>query len=151
MAMYFGPRKRNLLLSQLKKDVELLSSLNIMDYSLLVGVHDVSRGNSENIRGNTLSVYQPKLPPVRTPSKKGNEGPPPLKRLATNLPTEEFLERKMGFFTSEDGGLFATNSHDEPTGDYVYYFGVIDLLTTVSPCSLFGVANKVYSTDRESI
>jgi Phosphatidylinositol-4-phosphate 5-Kinase len=68
------------------------------------------------------------------PSKKGKEGhfePTPLKRLATNLPNEEFLERKLGYFTSEDGGLFATNSEDEPTGDYIYYFGVIDLLTTV--------------------
>jgi hypothetical protein len=142
--MYFGPRKKNLLLSQLKKDVELLSSLNIMDYSLLVGIHDLARGNSENIRGNTLSVYQPKPPLVRTPSssKRGKDSGhfegPPLKRLTTNLPTEEFLERKLGFFTSEDGGLFATNAHDEPTGDYIYYFGVIDLLTTVPVPPPFG-------------
>jgi len=140
MAMYFGPRKKNLVLSQLKKDVELLSSLNIMDYSLLVGIHDLSRGNSENIRGNMLSVYQPVKPSLtRTPSlKRGKEhvhfdGPQPLKRLATNLPTEEFLERKLGYFTSEEGGLFATNALDEPSGDYIYYFGVIDLLTTVPP------------------
>jgi len=140
MAMHFGPRKKNLLLSQLKKDVDLLSSLNIMDYSLLVGIHDLSRGNSENIRGTMLSVYQPaKSSLTRTASsKKGKEhghfdGLAPLKRLTTNLPTEEFLERKLGFFTSEEGGLFATNAHDEPTGDYIYYFGVIDLLTTVPP------------------
>lgn len=105
-----------------------------MDYSLLVGIHDLARGNSENIRGTTLSVYQPKVPLHRVPSKKGKEGAvdhPQLKRLATNLPNEEFLERKLGFFTSEDGGLFATNAQDESSGDYIYYFGVIDLLTTV--------------------
>jgi 1-phosphatidylinositol-4-phosphate 5-kinase len=103
-----------------------------MDYSLLIGIHDLARGNSENIRGNTLSVYQPKPSLYRTNSKKGKELQiEPLKRMATNLPTEEFLERKLGYFTSEDGGLFATNSQDEPTGDYIYYFGVIDLLTTV--------------------
>ena len=105
-----------------------------MDYSLLIGIHDLARGNSENIREATLSVYQPLATPHRSPSKKGKEGlfePSPLKRLATNLPNEEFLERKLGFFTSEEGGLFATNARDEPTGDYIYYFGVIDLLTTV--------------------
>jgi len=136
MTLQFGPRKKNLLMSQLKKDVELLASLNIMDYSLLIGIHDLARGNSENIRGTTLSVYQPKVPLHRIPSKKGKEGQvetPQLKRLATNLPNEEFLERKLGYFTSEDGGLFATNVQDESSGDYIYYFGVIDLLTTYGP------------------
>jgi Phosphatidylinositol-4-phosphate 5-Kinase len=51
------------------------------------------------------------------------------------LPNEEFLERKRGLFTSEEGGFNATNPQDIPTGDIIYYFGVIDLLTTVLPLS----------------
>lgn len=32
-----------------------------MDYSLLVGIHDITRGNADNIRDNTLSVFEPNL------------------------------------------------------------------------------------------
>ena len=70
MHLEFGPRKKELLLTQLRKDVELLSSLNIMDYSLLLGIHYVSRGNAENIRSSTLSVYQPRAGVSRTLSKR---------------------------------------------------------------------------------
>lgn len=53
-----GPYKRALLVEQLRRDVELLKSLGVMDYSLLVGIHSFKRGNRENIRGNTLKVFK---------------------------------------------------------------------------------------------
>jgi Phosphatidylinositol-4-phosphate 5-Kinase len=144
MRLELGPRKKELLLTQLRKDVELLSSLNIMDYSLLLGIHYISRGNAENIRSTTLSVYQPRPGLQRTVSKrKAREAifnAEPRRLSATGgaeaiLPSEEFLERKHGLFTSEDGGFYSTNDHDQTTGDIIYYFGVIDLLTTVYPVS----------------
>jgi 1-phosphatidylinositol-4-phosphate 5-kinase len=145
MRLELGPRKKELLLTQIKKDVELLSALNIMDYSLLLGIHYVSRGNAENIRSTTLSVYQPRAPLTRTLSKRKQ-----LEALFTTeprrlsasgvtpqLPSKEFLERTYGAFTSEEGGFHATDDKDQPTGDIIYYFGVIDLLTTVlCPCGL---------------
>lgn len=140
MHLELGPRKKELLLNQIKKDVEFLSSLNIMDYSLLLGIHNVSRGNAENIRSTTLSVYQPRGGLTRTVSKrKALEAlfATEPRRLSASvgagaiLPSEEFLERKHGLFTSEEGGFYATNDQDVPTGEIIYYFGVIDLLTTV--------------------
>ena len=131
-------------MTQLKKDVELLSSLNVMDYSLLLGIHYVSRGNAENIRETTLSVYQPRAGLTRSLSRtlskrKAYEAllnTEPRRLSSTGpgmiLPTEEFFERKRGLFTSEQGGFYATNEQDQPTGDIIYYFGVIDILTTVS-------------------
>jgi 1-phosphatidylinositol-4-phosphate 5-kinase len=143
MHLELGPRKKELLLTQIKKDVELLSSLNIMDYSLLLGIHYTSRGNAENIRSTTLSVYQPRGGLQRTLSKrKAREALYAEPRVlsaggaAAILPSEEFLERKHGLFTSEEGGFYATNDQDRPTGDIIYYFGVIDLLTTVTPLSI---------------
>ena len=135
-----GSRKKELLLTQLRKDVGLLSSLNIMDYSLLLGIHYVSRGNAENIRSTTLSVYQPRGGLTRTLSKRqvleALYATEPRRLSSTGgaeaiLPNEEFLERKHGLFTSEEGGFYATNEQDQPTGEIIYYFGVIDLLTTV--------------------
>lgn len=53
-----GPEKRALLAEQLKRDVEYLKSVDVMDYSLLVGVHSMRRGNRDNVRRNTLKVFE---------------------------------------------------------------------------------------------
>ncbi|EIE75627.1 hypothetical protein RO3G_00331 [Rhizopus delemar RA 99-880] len=57
--LQLGPQKRKLFIGQLVRDVTLLSQLNIMDYSLLVGIHDMLRGNKDNIRDATLQTFQP--------------------------------------------------------------------------------------------
>lgn len=55
----FGPPKKQVFVDQIEKDVEILKKLKIMDYSLLVGIHDISKGNDEGLRGRTLQVFQP--------------------------------------------------------------------------------------------
>lgn len=54
----FGPEKRALLTEQLRRDKEMLKKLNVMDYSLLVGIHNMQRGNKDNVRRNTLKVFE---------------------------------------------------------------------------------------------
>jgi hypothetical protein len=39
-----------------------------MDYSLLVGIHDMIKGNKENIRDNTLALFEPDLRTMKRPS-----------------------------------------------------------------------------------
>jgi 1-phosphatidylinositol-4-phosphate 5-kinase len=52
-----GPERRALLTEQLRRDAELLKHLHVIDYSLLVGMHNATCGNRDNVRRNPLKVY----------------------------------------------------------------------------------------------
>ncbi|KAF4981896.1 hypothetical protein FZEAL_2365 [Fusarium zealandicum] len=156
-----GIQKKQLFLEQLQRDVVLLKRLKIMDYSLLVGIHDVSRGNEENLRDKTLRVFNPggeKAPDdepasvlLRTPSKMENarkarelrqmlrqERPVPMGQSANKMPNElEEGHNRPGFvFNQDDGGFRATHEDDSPS-DEIYYLGVIDCLTH------YGIIKKI--------
>lgn len=150
----FGPTKKNAFIEQMEKDVALLKRLKIMDYSLLVGIHDLERGNEENLRDKTLQVFQPggekaeEPGPsmlMRTPSKLEsarkakelrqlikNEKPVPMDQTLIKMPDEmQDEDRKVGYFYKDDGGFRATHEDNSP-GEEIYYLGIIDCLTYVS-------------------
>ncbi|KAH8828342.1 SAICAR synthase-like protein [Flagelloscypha sp. PMI_526] len=61
-----GPEKRALLTEQLRRDKEFLKEIKVMDYSLLIGIHFMQRGNRDKLRKNTLKVFSPEIPrPLR--------------------------------------------------------------------------------------
>ena len=149
----FGPEKKTLFVEQMKRDVSLLQKLKIMDYSLLVGIHDLTKGNEENLRDKTLQVFQPggdddaesqvKML-TRTPSKLENarqarqlrqiikkEKPVPIDKSTNKMPDEMLEERNNSIFYSDDGGFRATHEDGSP-GEEIYYLGIIDCLTHVS-------------------
>lgn len=150
----FGPEKRTPFLEQMEKDVKLLQRLKIMDYSMLVGIHDLQKGNDENLRDKTLQVFQPgaELPPeesshplqpplARSPSKLESarkarelremikqEKPVPMGQTAERIHMEESNIRRDFIFYSDDGGYQATHEDNRP-GEEIYYLGIIDCLT----------------------
>lgn len=121
----FGPEKRKLFCQQLESDVKLLKKINVMDYSLLLGVHDVKQGNNSNLE--KLSVFDPKS---NDKSELIKTNPRDIDR-ENDLPSNVFPGRSKYIFYGHDGGIRATDENNEPLQE-IYYLGVIDCLTNYS-------------------
>lgn len=152
----FGPEKKRLFFEQMERDVHLLQRLKIMDYSMLVGIHDLNKGNQENLRDKTLQVFQPggdsptdDLGPdgrgmlMRTPSKLENarkarelrqiikqEKPIPMGQSSSRMPDtlEENTAKRDFIFYSDDGGFRATHEDNSPAEE-IFFLSIIDCLT----------------------
>ncbi|KAI0448215.1 hypothetical protein F4803DRAFT_545739 [Xylaria telfairii] len=171
-----GLQKRQLFLQQLRSDVKLLQKLKIMDYSLLIGMHDLRKGNGENLRDKTLQVFNPggagqtedgpdpNQVLMRTPSKLESarkarelrqmvkaERPVPMRQTSDRMP-DELAEghSRGGVFYNDDGGLRATHEDNTP-GEEVYYLGVIDCLTHYGMIKKIEHFWKGLSSDRTQI
>ncbi|XP_056404026.1 phosphatidylinositol 5-phosphate 4-kinase type-2 beta [Hyla sarda] len=121
--LHVGEENKKIFLEKLKRDVEFLAILKIMDYSLLVGLHDVDRAEQEEMEveeradeeecedgtGNPLCSYG------TPPDSPGN---------LLNCP------RFFGpgeFDPSVD--VYAMKSHDNAPKKEVYFMAIIDILT----------------------
>ncbi|KPV75582.1 uncharacterized protein RHOBADRAFT_26934 [Rhodotorula graminis WP1] len=136
-----GPEKKALFEEQLRRDTELLQRLGIMDYSLLTGIHNGVRGNSEGLREDKLSVFQPaKVKVSRKPTQVKRDADASALRKAVQqsdpqalggkheLPEHDNSERRMFLFYQDEGGMRASGDSNEDLGA-IYYLGIIDILT----------------------
>lgn len=144
-----GPEKRERLIRQLETDVRFLERINVMDYSLLVGVHSMSEGNAALNALLNLAEFGPKdkeAPQTerRVASAAVHRGPQghtaqkefaELQTMLQRATPERLKEfdfadeyRSEFYFYHEHGGFMSTDSKNDDR-DIVYYLGIIDFLT----------------------
>ncbi|KAI9307471.1 hypothetical protein BJ944DRAFT_157993 [Cunninghamella echinulata] len=137
-----GPIKKQLLLSQLEKDVLLLIKLNIMDYSLLVGIHELDRGNDETYYDHRLHLVEvniyiyiyiynrPSTKQTKADKRKTvkyTTSPVPLGS-NSQISNSTSEERRHCIFYADNGGYQSSGQHDRNT-NILYFIGIIDILT----------------------
>lgn len=111
--------------AQLRRDVEFLKKCQIMDYSLLIGIHYINeprdRANThnqtwgQNTHSGDAHKYQAKIP-----ADTGHRIPDI--KLLRKSDSALKLSNRNNFFTSDEGGMV---SHD---GSSLYFTGIIDVL-----------------------
>ncbi|XP_019062408.1 phosphatidylinositol 5-phosphate 4-kinase type-2 alpha isoform X5 [Fukomys damarensis] len=118
--IYIDDSNKKAFLEKLKKDVEFLAQLKLMDYSLLVGIHDVERAEQEEVEGEENEGEEEAesdgTPAVGTPpDSPGNtlNSSPPL------APGE--------FDPSID--VYGIKCHENSPRKEVYFMAIIDILT----------------------
>lgn len=89
-----SPEKARLLVKQLESDVEILKKMRIMDYSLLVGWHNLRLGNTQNLRDLTLSVFEPQLAtgPLNSPLADGGNSGQLISNATSSMPPAPAVE-----------------------------------------------------------
>lgn len=129
-----GPEKRENLLKQLESDVRMLERANVMDYSLLVGIHDMKRGNSA--LGRLLGLQE--FGPIGREGSEENRHVSDfaeLQRVLSHTNPQKLTEftfadnfRSEFYFYHDHCGYQSTDENNQ-TLDVIYYVGIIDFLT----------------------
>ena len=106
--IYVG-QKKDIILEQLRKDIEFLYSINSNDYSLLLGIH-----------------YRKNYTPIEKKKEDSLLSSKTYETNSLNLSGNAYTERKNDIKNLYDYYDFGISSVDNRS---IYYFGIIDILT----------------------
>ncbi|NXP71810.1 PI42A kinase, partial [Ramphastos sulfuratus] len=118
--IHIDENDKKMFLEKLKKDVEFLAQLKLMDYSLLVGIHDVERAEQEEVEceendGEEEGESDGTHPIGTPPDSPGNT-------LNSSLPLAP------GEFDPAID-VYGIKSHESAPRKEVYFMAIIDILT----------------------
>uniref|UniRef100_A0A8C9ENR0 Phosphatidylinositol 5-phosphate 4-kinase type-2 alpha n=1 Tax=Pavo cristatus TaxID=9049 RepID=A0A8C9ENR0_PAVCR len=118
--IHIDENNKKMFLEKLKKDVEFLAQLKLMDYSLLVGIHDVERAEQEEVEceendGEDEGESDGTHPIGTPPDSPGNT-------LNSSLPLAP------GEFDPAID-VYGIKSHESAPRKEVYFMAIIDILT----------------------
>ncbi|XP_029384737.1 phosphatidylinositol 5-phosphate 4-kinase type-2 alpha isoform X3 [Echeneis naucrates] len=116
--IYINEENKKMFLEKLRKDVEFLAQLKLMDYSLLVGIHDVERSEQEEVESEDNEVEE------EGESDGGGIGTPPDSPSNTLDSTKPLSPGE--FDPAID--VYAIKSNDSAPRKEVYFMAVIDIL-----------------------
>ncbi|XP_074549385.1 phosphatidylinositol 5-phosphate 4-kinase type-2 alpha isoform X2 [Halichoeres trimaculatus] len=116
--IYIDDENKKMFLEKLRKDVEFLAQLKLMDYSLLVGIHDVERAEQEEVESEDNEAEE------EGESDGGGIGTPPDSPSNTLDSTKPLSPGE--FDPSID--VYAIKSNESAPRKEVYFMAVIDIL-----------------------
>uniref|UniRef100_A0A452UR07 1-phosphatidylinositol-5-phosphate 4-kinase n=1 Tax=Ursus maritimus TaxID=29073 RepID=A0A452UR07_URSMA len=123
--LHVGEESKKNFLEKLKRDVEFLAQLKIMDYSLLVGIHDVDRAGQEEMEVEERAEDEECENDGLGGALLCSYGTPPDS--PGNLLSSPRFFGPGEFDPSVD--VYAMKSHESAPKKEVYFMAIIDILT----------------------
>eukprot|EP01086_Lenisia_limosa_P012907 TRINITY_DN41574_c0_g1_i1.p1 TRINITY_DN41574_c0_g1~~TRINITY_DN41574_c0_g1_i1.p1 ORF type:complete len:644 (+),score=184.52 TRINITY_DN41574_c0_g1_i1:142-2073(+) len=159
-----GPLKARALMDQITLDSQFLEDHNIMDYSLLIGIHD-PRVSSRPARSRGLSVFyqteENELANIEaiTPTSPQASSTTPLASARVKqfdssyrLPSQPHPEQLQSVFYQDNGGFRATDqSNRRDNHGELYFVSIIDFLQPYNATKKFEHAFKSIKHDKNGI
>ena len=118
-------QKRQIVLTQLKKDIEYLYRINSNDYSLLLGIHCIKDSEKFNLSTETIKTTEYKKDELSFLSKNTlySNSLDTESNKSTEKSAVDRINKLKAIYDFEDGGILSQNKKR------IYYFGIIDILT----------------------
>ncbi|KRZ18462.1 Phosphatidylinositol 5-phosphate 4-kinase type-2 beta, partial [Trichinella zimbabwensis] len=157
--LYLSTDSRQKLMNMLTSDTEFLASLNLMDYSLLVGLHvcDQEQQSTPNspVRTVAEAVHSPGVCPDSSELENASDGsneygsqptPPesPEPSSGAFAPFSDYPELKL------DDEFYAVTATPDAPKKMIYFIGLIDILTYYGMKKLTATAAKTVKYGAEA-